>query len=328
MAVLKIHFGIIITTGSYFYGTPIFYHPRNLLDGHGEMFDLDRLPGEEGVFYKRRLEEAATLRANSTVRGLTYGITRELGLEIKIGLIISPTSTSSEYVASSPFSQVSSTKLSLWENYAADLIDSEIGIFDHNGSYLLSDLVTEINRSKFFVAKLGPYVTGNERSSGLIPSMSRGSKIYKVPAVNRFLFEHTNIIPGSVFFSEKDIFSKEFSPEIVGGIEPPSLITFTVFINGGLAEEGDFRINYRKGEVNVYQKPSGMGICRYNFLSFPWYILWSPIEIYSLRDTEYQEKVFESENMPDLTTQNGTLTLEGTQVFREIFRKSPCMWGA
>ena len=295
-------------------GVPVLQRPGNDLDSHGAMLDLPRLSDEDGVSYLKRLRSIIPLRAGSDQEGLVHGITRDLGLTEKVGIKVTPIYISgSSWTAPSPHIEVTATELILYSEYltsSSNTVDQRIDIFSYGDGYLVEDLVSKILTSSYFVAEAGPYMTGKEKSSNLIPGKSAVT-VYKerVLGATYFLLEHRDLVEGSFSFTEKEIFEEEVASE--------ALVT----------QVGQYYIDYPDGSVTCYSTPSGGGTCRYVYRELPWRIHWSPIAVYSLRDLDYREKLFESEAMLDGTTQYGLVTAEGSSVYEQLFSRSNCLWG-
>jgi hypothetical protein len=310
-------------------GTPVSQIIRNDLDAHGSILDLKRLPAETNYSYYKRLQTVIPLRGGSDHDGLVHALTRELGLEEFIGLIISPVQSGGQWLAPSPYIEITATELILYSSYVDaedNTIDLSVDIFDHGSGYLLEDLLTQIQTSEFFVAELGSDMTGSERSSGLFPGSS-SSVISKewVPSNSYFSLEHTDIMPGTLYFTEKEIFSTEISIPMATNITSGQTITWAV--STPVTRDGEYFVDYKTGLVTATNSASGHGTCRYIYREFPWYIRWSPISVYSLRDDNYRDKVFEDETMLDNSTKQGLVTSEGAEVYRQVFERSPCLWG-
>ncbi len=312
-------------------GVPTVLPPSNTLDAHGAFFDLPRLPGESGTSYFKRLQSVIPLRAGSDYEGLVHGTTRELGLEEQTGLKISPVASAGEgaWLAVAPHVEVTSTQVILYSEYYADddyVVDKTIDIFSHGSGYLLSDLVSEINTSGYFLAELGSGVTGNEKSNGLFAGSS--TVIIErewVPASTYFLLEHTDIIPGTLSFTEKTVFQTEISPALVTPLSTG--ITLAWSVTTPVSSPGEYNVNYEEAIVTSSTSASGRGTARYIYRNFPWRLRWSPVAVYSLRDQDYRTKIFETETMPDGTSRQGLVTSEGSEVYNQIFDKSTCLWG-
>jgi len=293
---------------------PVELPTRNLLDEHGNFLDLKRLPGERNDAYYRRLMSVFPLRASSTREGLVHGITRELGLEEAIGLRIMPAiNGDGEWIPTAPRVEVSSTKITLYSTYYDEdnfVIDTEVDIFDHTDVYLLRHVVNKINYSPNFEAELGPHVTGNEIAAGLMGTDSQYLVTdARVPSSRQFFLEHADLVGGSIYFLEKEVFRRQVGTE------------------GEVTEEGTFFVDPARGTVSVYSIPSGAGVARYYYRRFPLYVSWSPITVYSVRDEEYRDRLFETEVGGDNSPQRGVVSYEGSRVYRQIFDKSPCLWG-
>jgi hypothetical protein len=314
-----------------FRGTPTLQRTRNDLDAHGTFLDLPRLESENDVSYWKRLSSVLPLRAGSNQEGLVHGVTRELGLEEKIGIKIVPVYLGTNWLAPAPYVEVTATSLILYSAYygsdsTSNVIDTQINIFDHGDGYLLEDVVNQIQQSENFVAELGPLVTGAERANGLVPSSSIEYVLDEsVPSSTYFLLRNSDVVPGTVNFSEKDVFQTEVSPAIAANRSGGLSLAFN--INSPVSAVGEYHIEYGSGAVSTILSPIGNGVVRYGYRDFPWQARWSPIVVYSLRDTDYRDKLFEDEVGVDNWTRDGLVTAEGSEVYAQIFRKSPSLWG-
>lgn len=323
-------FWVIYNAGK-FRGVPLRQKTRNDLDAHGAFLDLPRLEEEDNISYWKRLSSVIPLRAGAHQEGLVHGITRELGLEEKIGLKVTPVYYNNNWAAPAPYVEVTATSLLLYSEYYGDdsddnVLDTEIDIFEHGDGYLLEDVVNQIQNSEYFLAELGPLVTGAEKANGLVPSSSVQYALGEtVPSSTYFLLQNDDIIPGTVNFSEKEVFTSESSPAIA---TPSSTgITFAFSISSPVSSAGEYHISYPDGAVSCRLSPSGTGYVRYGYRDFPWQIRWSPIVVYSLRDTDYREKLFEDETGVDNWVRDGLVTAEGSEVYKQIFNRSPSLWG-
>lgn len=314
-----------------FRGVPVLQRTRNDLDAHGTFLDLPRLEDEDDVAYWKRLGSVLPLRAGSNQEGLVHGITRELGLEEKIGIKVVPVYLGTKWLAPAPYVEVTATSLVLYSAYYgadsdSNVIDTQIDIFDHGEGYLLEDVVDQVQQSQNFVAELGPLVTGQERANGLMPSSSVEYVLDEtVPSSTYFLLRNRDVIPGTVNFSEKDIFQTEVSPTIAANRRGGLTLAFSV--NSPVYGTGEYHIEYGSGAVSTSLSPTGNGLVRYGYRDFPWQIRWSPIVVYSLRDADYRDKLFEEEVGVDNQIRDGLVTAEGSEVYNQIFVKSPSLWG-
>jgi len=310
-------------------GTPTNERTRNDLDIHGQLLDLRRLPQEGNYSYYKRLMSVNPLRGGADQKGLIHGITRDLGLEEKTALQIIPVSLGDRWAASAPMVEVNATKVIIYSEYWSDedyTIDTEIDIFNHGSGYLLEDVLLQIQGSQYFTAELGPQIDSSEKSNGLIPGIS--SRLIErewVPSGTHFFLEHRDILPGTLAFTEKRVFATEVSPSVAD--ITPGAVSFSGAVISPVTRAGDYYVDYAKGSVISYSTPSGAGLCRYIYRSFPYYVRWSPIVVYSLRDSVYREKVFETETMLDNSEKAGLVTAEGKTVYDQVFQKSSCLWG-
>jgi hypothetical protein len=329
MATKKLSFFFEIEATSQYIGTPVSLRTKNDLDAHGVLLDLKRLPDEVGVDYYKRLRAVVPLRAGAHQEGMVHGITRELGLEEQTALKITPVPSGTAYLAPSPRVDVLPTKIILYSEYWADdtyVVDVEVDIFDHGEGYLLTDLVDALQTSEYFDVELGSSMTGQEKSMGLIPGSSSVLVLDEItPVANQFYLDRDNLVPDSISFQDTDTYDTEVSPAVA--TNPSTGMTLSFAITTPVAAEGQYFVDYEQGFVISYQTPPAQSSCRYIYRDFPWRARWSPLGVYSLRDTYYRDKVFEDEIMQDGSTREGLVTAEGKNVYDIIFTKSPSLWG-
>jgi hypothetical protein len=328
MSTKKFSFFFTIENSDKYIGSLEVARTRNSLDAHGNLLCLSRLPSESGPSYWKRLMSVFPLRGGANVEGLIHGITRDLGLEEKTGVIITPIQVGGKYSAPDPLVEITSTSVILYSNYSQgeDGIDQTIDIFDKGSGYLLSDLVSQIMQSSYFVAELGSQVTGSETSAGLIPCSSMDIiQTEYLPAGTFLYLKNQDIIPGTLRFTEDNVYSTELSPALASCVDGG--ISFCFVISTPAIADGEYYVDYSAGTVISYTSSSGNGSCRYAYRKFPLRAKWSPVSVYSLRDTNYRTKVFEYETMPDNSEKETLVTDEGRQVYTQIFDKSPSLWG-
>jgi hypothetical protein len=310
-------------------GVPILQKTRNDLDAHGTFLGLERLPAEANDSYYRRLQSVLPLRGGANHEGLVHGVTRDLGLFEYIGIRISPVSSSGVWSAPSPYVEITASSIILYSSYTdanTNTIDKTINIFDHGSGYLLEDVITEIQSSEFFLAELGPSMTGGEKANGLFPGSS-STVVNKewIPANNYFALENPDVIPYTLYFTEKDVFTTELSDHLA--TLPDNGMSFSWAVSTTVTQMGEYFVDYKNGIVTAYKSASGRGTCRYIYRNFPWDVRWSPVVVYSLRDEVYKDQIFEDESMPNDLVEDGLATAEGVEVYTQLFERSPSLWG-
>lgn len=326
----KLSFYFEISQGTTYVGTPVQLSNKNDLDNHGVKLDLKRLPRENGVDYYKRLRSVIPLRAGAHQEGLVHGITRELGLEEKTALKITPTTYGDGWLARSPRVDITSTKITLYSQYEDDgtnVIDVEVDIIEHGDGYLLNDLVETLQVSEYFDISLGSGMTGKEKSLGLIPSSSNKITEDEVIQLTKFYFlDRADVVPGSLSFEDLRVYETEVTPIVNSGLTGTG-VTFSFGINTTVGSDGEYYVNYKEGSVLSYLAPAARTKCRYAYRDFPFRVRWAPLAVYNLKEEEYREKVFERETMLDNTSKEALVTAEGKEIYDIIFRKSPSMWG-
>lgn len=286
------------------------------LDQIGQLVDLSRLDGERLDNYKHRVLDVYVNRANATYRGLINGITRELGMLQFDALTISAKAGSAG-LPESPRIVVDSTEVILynkWDSPTDFEEDKRINIFKRSGDtyngFFIEDLISQINSSTYFSATIGVGVDPKTRSNNLIRTSSDNVVSSEfIPPATAFRFANQNIISGTLFFEEVEIFKtlKNTETEVV--------------------EPGDYFVNFTTGRVVVKTVPSGNGRVRYVSRNIPFVAPASPIFAVDFKDPKYKSEVFRQETLPGGETVEGIPRAEAVDIINELFSISFQYWG-
>jgi hypothetical protein len=284
----------------------------NSLDEHGALLGLPRLKGELNKTYKQRLLDVGVNKSSSSYSGLLNGISRELGLSIYDAItIINSTPVTAGYV---PMIDVDHATLTLYEDYLTGLVDVTIELYNKNASTYqrtLSDVVTAINASTYFSATLLDSTKAYEESL-VLTHQDSSVEIFSedIPSSNIFYLKHSNIIEGTVSFSDISVFYiRVASPDI------------------SLMEPGEYYINYTTGQVSVKSLPSGSGAISYKYIDIPFTLRASTAIIKDVNDPVMQDRFLDQYIAPD-GTQHGSLpSSDYIDLVRESMKKKGLYWG-
>ena len=295
--------------------------PKNIVNNFdfiGLLLGLPRLHGEKNVDYRRRLWDVYVHRASSCETGLVNGITRELGLCQYDAFTIDYTTPEYTPTSYTPAFFGRRTQIELYSNY--NLIDSsvdanvlDIPIIDiysrDSSSYYLEGLITAINTSAGFTATICNNANEKAPSQSII-SIDSGQwqEDEELQPVYKHLFQHKNIIPGSVTFST-NVF--------VEHVDSASLVLAS----------GDYHIDYINGVLNTYDIIPLHTTCRYMYNSFPLTVRYSPVILHEFNSSYFCAKVFEQILQPDGTYIDGLPTSDVVQYINELLNVKGMLWG-
>jgi hypothetical protein len=283
----------------------------NELDDIGLLLGQQRLPLERNSAYKQRLAGVFAQRANSTYRGLINGITRGLGLEQFNAISIVPVESGGAFTATNPAVIFNETKVYLYEDFKEDVLDRTIDRFDVDGpGYFLTDLVGEINVSPYFSASIETGVDEYTRSMTILNQSShRFVNDETIPISTRFELENTNIVTGTIFFSDRVIFKTQVDTEVE------------------VDARGKFWVDHKNGLVVVFDSPTPDITVRYQYLRSPMVCKASPVVIHNMQDDDFKVKLFEQVLTDAGTFENGLATSLGADIINELLSVYPLYWG-
>lgn len=287
-------------------------HPVfNVLDEIGTLLDQPRIRGERNPEYKQRLATVFNQRANSTYLGLVYAITRGLGKQVTNAVAITPKISGGSFLAINPGLKVSGAFLYLYTDITNKAIDRKIDIYDANGSAsLLVDLVARINESSYFSAALIGTTNPYDRSATLFNQTSRITIAKEViHSTNKIQLLNTNIIKGSLFFNDRDIFAQE-----VNSI-------------GAVISSGKYYIDYSHGLITTFDLATSNTTVRYDYFEVPIILRASPIIIHDTHVEDFRSKLFEQILSEDGNTIDGLPTSLGADYINELISVFPIYWG-
>jgi hypothetical protein len=282
------------------------------VDEHGLILDLARLEGETNALYKRRLLETVSRRANSTYRGMVNGITRELGFELFDAMWINPKIDSSgNFITPDPYLKFDGVNLLLYSDYQNGTLEATIDRYEPGGHFEhYTTLADRINLSASFEAGVYTGVDQYTRSMTILNQSNRGEESFEeVPASDKFKLEHEFIAPGTIFFSDRNIYNTE--------VATSALVT----------SKGKFHIDYRKGIVTSYSIPSPGTSVRYHYTIYPFLAIASPVILHDVTSDNFKVKMFEQVLQDDGTYAHGIPTREGVDIINELITVFPLYYG-
>lgn len=309
-----IGFAVKVSAVSEYRGEPQSQLIVNRFDEHGDLYSLDRLPGETNVEFKKRIMDLTLHPGGPHYEGVVNNLARELGCPREPALIIDVKRDASDdaVLARNPRVDILADRVVLyddWKDYDNFSLDREINFYDLGcDGYYLSGLIKEINQSPYFVAAADADVRLNLHSTNLVRGSTFGTITNDTIKADGFtILSMKNVVEGSIWFSEKDVFVTE--------------------VQGEPSAEGEYRVDYDNGYVYVYSLPSGKGACGYYYSKFPMKVDASLIHIYSLQDDNYTKKLFRKEALPSGEEEDALPNTEGAEVFHQLFKETPSLWG-
>lgn len=284
--------------------SPNVVHHRNQYDEHGALVSLERNYTEENWQYARRIRDTMVNLANSSYRGLINGITRELGLQLYDALRINPrVDASGHFLAPDPLIKFDGIWLLLYSDYANDILDWAIDRYTPGGNFEhLGDLVAQVNTTAFFEARLAPGISLQTRSMVVLNQTNRREvRFERVQASTRFKLKHRYVVPGSVFFSNRNLFVTEVANA------------------SNVLRQGQYSVDYSEGIVDVFSTPSSSDTVRYSYSEYPFSAIASPVIIYDINNTNFRSKMFSQVLREDGTYVDGAPTETGVDIINELY---------
>jgi len=297
-------------------GTPTIKNAFNQFDEHGLVVNLSRLAGEKNWEFKQRIQDVFVHQANSSYRGLIYGITRELGLELFYPITINPKldPATGDFLASDPYIKFEGAYLYLYSDYANDILEWKIDRWMPGGNYEhLGNLINAVNSSSFFEAGAMPGIDLYTKSMTILNQSCRlHSGTEDVPLSTKWRLLHEHIIPGTLTFSQSGSASEL-------DIEVSSLVD--------LDSTGEYYVDYVKGIVETCNPPERGTFVRYQYTDYLFKPVASPVILNSLTSEDFKVKMFEQILQDDGTYAHGLPTELGVDLINELYSTVPLYWG-
>jgi len=286
---------------------------RNQYDEFGALQSLVRFKDERNWEFRRRIKDAAVNLSNSSYRGLINAITRDLGLTLFNGLEIRTIKgKDSSFLARDPCVLFQGPYLYLYSDYSNEEVDVMLDRFEPGNNFeTIGSLIDGINTySRCFRAFSYLETDTTLRSMCILNQTNRVSvNNWIVPNSNRFFLGQTNIVIGSVFFSNNKTFKNEVS------------------YVGDVTAAGKYYIDYTQGIITSHSISNGQALARYIYVKTPFYATASPIIIHELVSTHFMNKLFEQILLDDGTYADGQLTPLGILIISELLTVTPMYWG-
>ncbi|MCK4260725.1 MAG: hypothetical protein KAX49_17235 [Halanaerobiales bacterium] len=292
---------------------PIERKIANAFDYIGGILSTERLDGEQNVEYRNRLFDVTVHPSGPTYPGVINGLAREFGfLREKTLLIDLKVTSGGATIAEKPRVDILANRIVLydsWTNPEQYTIDREVRFYDsEDEGFYLQGLVNGINNSTCFSANLYSGIRTNLHSFRLVRGTSAIVVLNDlVRADKTTFFKYGNIIQGTLWFEEKDIFVTE---------------VFTTPVT-----DGEYYVDYTEGQVQSYLVPSGNGACGYNCYSFPLKVDSTPIQVFSLHDEDFTDELFYKENLDSGEQISGLPNGEGSEIYQQLFKETSVFWG-
>ena len=302
----------ILTLGPGLAGGLKYFSSRNQFDEHGDIVSLKRLRNETNWEYRRRIQDAMVHIANSSYRGMVYGITRELGLSLYDSITINPkVDIDGRFLAPDPYVKFDGVYLYLYSDYANGLLDWAVDRFEPGGNYEhIGRLVDFVNTTSSFEASMSIEVDYYDRSMTIFNQSNRGLVTFeRVPNSTKFSLKHDRLIPGTVIFGNRTTFKTEVATE------------------ADVDALGKYYIDYFHGVVRVFTIPTISDIVRYQYVVYPFETMASPVILHDITDDTFKAKLFQQVFQDDGTFADGIATELGVDIINELLSEFPLFWG-
>lgn len=285
----------------------------NSFDYNGSVVGVNRLPNEGNVDLRNKIFDASVHPAGPTYDGIINSLTRAFGfIRTRVIKIELKAASSGSVIATAPRVDFLADKVVLYKNWDPNsdnnIIDKEIDIYSpDDAGYYLSDLIAEINTSECYTCSLVDSIRTNTHSTSLV----RGTSHKFISVDNIYMDYKTNlanqnIIPNTLIFDDKNTFSTE---------------VFTT-----PTASGEFYVDYINGIITTFAIPKIETKCSYHYNVFPFFVDYSPIQIFSMNDENFRDKLYNKETLDSGDLTNGLLNKEGQMILEEIY-KSNVFWG-
>lgn len=293
-------------------GAPVARPIFNEFDSFGALLSLPRLPEEKNSDYKKRLLDVYARRAGSNYMGLLNGITRELGLSWYKPITI--TLTGSVPTGTSPAFTFSNGVVRIYNDLPTEDIELELEVSKKaNSYYLLSNFISEVNTnsSLYTVTANAGIDTGTRTDCIINQSSTKDVEFESLLESPQNKLEKTAIQPGSIEFSDKEVFREEVASD--------SLLT----------RRGHYYIDYANGIVKSFSTPRRGSTVRYRYRLDTWKPLATPVILRSLHSRDFQRVMFSQVAGINSTdpTENGIPTSLGAEIINELLSVVPIYWG-
>jgi hypothetical protein len=308
-----IGFSVYIELPSQIKKVPTIKNVVNNFDYTGELLSLWRLSGESNVDFKERLWDVRVHPGGPDYEGVLNNIGRELGMiRAKTLTIDLRLDSGGSPLALNPRVDILANKVMLYSDWRPDgtsVLDREIRFYQVNDTgYYLNNLVSAINESPYFISTIEQGIRSNLHSFLLVRGTSDRLVVDDYVRTDKLQeLDNTYLIQGSLNFTEKGIFDTE--------------------VSGSPSSDGEYTVNYTTGIVESYDMPSGEGTCSYHYGKFPMEIDHLPMQIFSFQDDNFQEELFDKDELDSGEEINSLLNVEGTEIYHQLYMNTKVFWG-
>lgn len=288
-------------------GRPIAHHVFNQFDEAGLLLSLPRLPGERNTDYKRRLLDVYTRRASATYKGLVYGITRELGLQLYSPFEVFAVQVAGVMSGRNPVIEFDGPEVRIWGDV---MLDSAPELTIDRFSMDIGTLVTQINTSLFIGATIPATVDiSTERAMRIMDQSTLTVVTAEVLRDNnRNQLTGRNIVEDSIFFSGTNAFRTR------------------VITAEAVMSSGQYFLDRASGLLLSFDAPGPTASTRYRYINDPLGVVASPVILHDVQDRAFKEKLFEQVLLEDGSTTSGLPTALGTDIINELLTVKAELW--
>lgn len=284
----------------------------NQFDEHGSLVSLPRIRGEKNWSYKRRIQDTMVKQANASYRGMVHGITRELGLSLFDAISINPvTGDDSQFQAPDPYIAFDGAYMLLYSDFRNNALDWAVDRFQPGGNFEhVGRLVDMVNTTTAFEAELLAGVDPYTRSMAILNQSNRNQvNIEFLPQSTHFRLRHGWLVPGSVFFSNRNLFRTEMATK------------------NDVTTSGQYHVDYTQGIITSARVPAPRSYVRYRYTQYPFRAVASPVIVHDINRETFRVKMFEQILSDTGELVHGLPTELGVDIINELTAVTPMYWG-
>jgi hypothetical protein len=290
------------------------------IDEVGLKYGLIRYKDESLFDFRERVLEVYKRKANTSHKGLQYGVSRELGARTTSAARLRVTrDIAGNPIFPSPGIQVSRTKIIFYSDFVNGTVDQEFVLID--------EFPKDSHESAFYLKEIFDYV-----------SASAGFEFDELPDSDNYWLPADHLVPASSLVTQSsrlritagmtrlpndNIIAETF-------MSSNELFTTEVADIDSVSSLGDYFINYQDGIIYTAQDVSNTNaLISYSYFVDPFILEWSPVRVTSLSDEEFFLSQFEQELDEDNSSYFGArLSPELVKLMVEAYRADGTFWFA
>lgn len=276
------------------------------------------LPEDSNQQIKQKILRAASETRNSTYEGLVNSVSQDLNLDKTEVIRITRKGVTYEDEGTPGVIEVDGGFLRLYtEKFDNENFNLDLEVSIRQGLSTISDLVTYINNhsAAFEATTLDKEYT--DPKTLMIQSNIKDVFTETLESTTHIKLEHDHIVPGSIKFSNSNIFKKEVGSQ------------------AELLDGGDFYPDTENGVIWGVSLPELGDFISYKYVEWPYELVSSDVVINTMDSRALRRHIFTQNSTTELQTKDptqltfdGLPTMEGAGLIAELLLKSAnTMWG-